>query len=99
MMQTATEISRQLWERDARFHALALSAVAKALRKHGPIDPERAEREAHDIAIDAVVNVLASVYTDDAEISALRMERDAYKEQALKFATLGPLPPIIIPSS
>lgn len=36
-------------ERDARTRMLIMSCVVHAVEEHGPVDPGRAEREAHDI--------------------------------------------------
>ena len=72
------------YRKDARFHAIALSCVAAALRDHGRVDPERADRAAHDIALAAVVLLLQRVYTEDAELAAMRIERDYYKKLAME---------------
>ena len=74
--------------RDARFHAVAQSVVSQVLAERRPIDPDTAERDVHDIAVEVAVLLLQRVFEEDAELRAARFERDQWKaiaEQAVKF--------------
>jgi hypothetical protein len=84
------------YQNDARFRALAQSAVARAMHEHGIIDPDYADREAHDIALKATVNVLQAIYEDDAELRALRERVKALEQLAFTDAMLRPMTPIAI---
>jgi len=93
--QTATGI----YERDARFRARVLSAVARAEeegRQHIG-DDEIRWRDVHEIAVNAAVIALREAFEGDAELAMLRAERDRYKELALKGLELTP-PRMIIPA-
>lgn len=92
-MEDSTKRAIDSYEKDARFRATARSAVARAMQDHGPIDPERADQGAYDIALQATVFLLQHIYENDAELVALRYERDRYKELALSAAQtrLSPL--------
>jgi leucyl aminopeptidase (aminopeptidase T) len=78
---TATE----LWEQDARFRARVIAAVASAMdeaRQHVREEDLR-WKDVHHIATEAAANALKSAFEGDAEISALRIERDHYQKIAL----------------
>jgi hypothetical protein len=84
------------FQRDRRFQMIAQSCAAFALEAHGPVDPERADQEAHDIALAATVMLLQRVYTEDAELLTLRLERDHYKELVEEVLVLIPPRPQLI---
>lgn len=79
MTDEPTEALR-LSEKDARIRALIYATVAFVLNDHGPVDPERADREAHDIALATATILAKRIYDGDAELHALRAERDLYKD-------------------
>jgi hypothetical protein len=87
-IKTATD----LYRRDARFHALAMSVAADVVNEFGPVDPENADRDVGEIAIRTAARMLAYVYTEDAEIMALKAERDTYKKLAEESLSLSPGP-------
>ncbi|HEX5213303.1 MAG TPA: hypothetical protein VFW22_16380 [Pseudolabrys sp.] len=89
--------ARQLMEREQRFRAIVLSCTHAAIDALDRRDPLRNDGEVHQLVASACSLVLARVYTQDPEIAALRAERDLYREQALQFAQLAPLPAIVIP--
>lgn len=88
-----------LYREDPRFRAMAQSTVSLVMGEHGPVDPGRADREAHDIALTVAITMLARVYWEDAEIADLRRERDMYKQAAEKFINVSPLPAFLAPIS
>ena len=95
MMDNATRRAIDSYQNEARFRALAQSIVARVTSEHGPVDPERADAEAHEIAVKVAVLMLQQIYDEDAELNALRVERDAYKNAALKYAEMAPLRPFV----
>lgn len=98
-METATAQAIKSFENDARFRAIAYSVVARAMADHGPVDPERADADAHDIALKVAVLIQQQILDGDAELVATRAERDAYKKLALEINTLSVrLPSIAIPA-
>lgn len=87
----------QMMERDARFRAQALSAVARAM------DDEKVDRKDHiqvedvyHVAIKAVALALKEAFDNDAELAMTRIERDHYKDTALKFTHLAPPAPLVM---
>ena len=80
-MQTAfRRRAIEAYRNDPRFHARVSAIVDRVLHDHGPVDPERADREARDIAVDVAAQVLQASYEGDAEIASLKHERDADKK-------------------
>jgi hypothetical protein len=88
MAITVNDVGRaqKLFEKDARARALAMSCVAYAMKEYGPIDPERADHAAHDIASFAVNLLISRVYLEDTELREQKELADRYKELALKTA-------------
>lgn len=89
-LHTAVEMGN----REHRFRMLCMSAVHRAMSEHGRIDPERADQEAHDVAMAATMLLLKQIYESDAELAALRIERDHYRDSALNFMKLSPPVPV-----
>lgn len=83
---------------DARFRALVDSTVHEAFTEHGRIDPERAERDAHEIATWAAALLLARIYEQDAELRATREERDNYRALAENAFASTPSPMVWNPT-
>ena len=94
--EALTKTAMQLWERDNRFRMIVQSSVVAAMDKHGRVDPERADREAHDIALEAGILIATQILEGDAELKAARMERDHYKALAERAIRLSPSPPMIL---
>jgi hypothetical protein len=65
---------------------LAMSCVAYAMQEYGPIDPERAERAAHDIANLATGLLVSRLYLEDSELREMKEENERLRE--LAFNTL-----------
>lgn len=82
---------------DPRFRALVDSTVHEAFTEHGRIDPERPERGAHEIATWAAALLLARIYEQDAELRAMREERDRFRTLAENAFLAAPRPPILWP--
>lgn len=93
-MDALKERAIDAYRKDRRFHATAQSIVAHVMREHGRVDPERADREASDIALDACALLLKTIYENDEEISRLVQERDIYKGFAEQSAGITPMPMI-----
>lgn len=77
---------------DRRFRALVDSCVSMARQEYGPVDPEHADRAAHEYAMFAAAMLLARVYDEDGELAAMRAERDRYRDMTLNTALLRPSP-------
>lgn len=91
--KTASERYRE----DARFNAIVQSIVSRVMKERGPVDPERADRDAYEIAIRVAAMVLETIFQEDAELNAQRELAERYKkiaEDALMFAP----PPMFIRS-
>jgi len=93
-MKTATQIMRE----DVLLRNLVRSCVSAAMHDFGRIDAGHAERDASDIATQAVVMAVARMMNDGDGPAALIVERDAYKAAALRFAAMAPPSPIILAS-
>lgn len=93
---TAVKRAAEMYELDPRFRALTQSCVAMARGEQGPVDHERPEQDAYEIAVRACMLLLARVYTEDAELVAIRAERDHYRRLAEKSLMLRPMPQIIL---
>lgn len=92
VMTNATE----LYRKDVRIRAMIDSAVHAARGEFGRyIDPERADKEALDLALRACAILASRIYTEDAEINSLRWERDRYKQLAEQSLRLAPSPPLV----
>jgi hypothetical protein len=85
-----------LMRRDHRFRVIVDSIVARTMQEHGRVNPDRADGEAHDIARKVAALLLTAIYDGDAELAALRIERDGYKEQ-LEIALRTMPPSLSIP--
>jgi hypothetical protein len=63
------------------------------------IDPERADEEAFRLAQRACAILASRIYTEDAELHALRWERDRYKKLALEGLMLRPPSMVVLRDS
>lgn len=90
---TASELRKamEVYEKNARARALAMSCVAYAMQEYGPIDPERAERAAHDIASLAANLLVSRLYLEDSELRELKEENERLKKLAFETAVSRPL--------
>jgi hypothetical protein len=88
MAITASDARRaqELFEKDARARALAMSCVAYAMKEYGPIDPDHADRAAHDIASFAANLLISRLYIEDNELREQKELAERYKELAFKTA-------------
>lgn len=87
----------ELYRKDARIRMLVDSAVHAARGELGRhIDPERADKEALDMALRACAILASRIYTEDAEINVLRHERDQYHKLAEESIILRPHQPFVI---
>jgi translation elongation factor EF-Ts len=90
------ETAIERYQRDNRFRTTVVSLVNYAMNKHGPIDPHKPERAAHDIAMDVATILLQTLYEEDGECARLRVEADAYKKIAEESIGLRPMAPMIL---
>lgn len=79
---------------DIRFVHLVQQAAGRVMHDHAETNSTVPEREAYDSVIDACGVILEMVYKDDAELEALRTERDAYKKLCEEMTMRSPFPPI-----
>jgi hypothetical protein len=78
---------RKFLDADVRARRIVDMAVAQAMAyAREPETAHDTKRIAYETAQLATAALLKFIYEDDAEIAALRHERDAYKEKALWFA-------------
>jgi hypothetical protein len=87
------------YRKDARFAHIVKSIVAKVMSDHGPVGPDRADREAYDIAERVAAMVLESLYHEDQELGHQRALADHWQKLAEDTLALSPRPPVIFPSS
>lgn len=89
---SASDMNRAIaqYRTDQRFRAITDSVVYRALQDHGPINPERATRAVHDIATTIAALLLQQIYEGDAELGAMRAERDRYRELAERALAAAP---------
>jgi hypothetical protein len=103
MSMTATEAAEQAieqtrsraraaYERYPRFRMLVQSTVAHEINKHGPIDPDRAMRAAHDIATAVGATLLQRIYENDAELAEQKAMADHYRKIAEEALAVRPMP-------
>jgi hypothetical protein len=72
-------------------------AYIEAREKMGRyVDPENADDDARKLAMTACWFLAACIFTEDAEIHALRTERDHYKKLAEKALMISPMQPTVI---
>lgn len=93
---TASQLIEKHYRKDVRARALVMQAVATAMRDFGPVDPERADQDAHDIALRATAHLIGMIYESDAELFAAHAERDHYKALAERALMLTPSPPFVL---
>lgn len=84
------------YRNEARFHAVAQSIVARSVADYGEIDPERTRQAAHEIALQATVLLLQTIYEDDAELRALREELAMVRKNFLSYAEKTPARPLFV---
>jgi hypothetical protein len=91
-IMTAAEIQKHFDRiaKDARMRALAQSCVALAMQEYGPVDPERADRDAHDIASLAAHLLVSRIYTEDSELRGLKEENERLRQMAFETARTTP---------
>jgi hypothetical protein len=81
---TASELkAMDLHRKDARARSLAMSCVAYAMQEYGPINPEKANSAAHDIAALATNLLVSRLYLEDVELRELKEENERLRELAL----------------
>lgn len=93
--QTAEGIqnaAKELYRKDARVRVLIDSSVSMARHIEGPVDPEKAERDAHYLAQRACALLAARIFHEDAELAAMREERDRYRKLAVDTLATTPKP-------
>lgn len=83
------------YQNDARFRALADQACARAMETLPRDRYEFERRDIHRAMQEACVFLLESVLTNDAELNAMRHERDLYKQFAEESVGLRPMAPIV----
>lgn len=83
------------FRKDDFFARRVQQVVAYAMQMHGPVNPEYANREAHDIAMDVAAILFRTIYEDDAEIRSLTDQRDTYRKLAEQSISLQS-PPLMV---
>jgi hypothetical protein len=83
-------------EKDARMRMLAQACVAFAMQERGPVDPERADRDAHDIASLAAHLLVSRIYVEDTELRQLKEENERLRDQIFEAARTTP-PKLVLP--
>lgn len=84
------------YRNETRFRAYVQSIVARVMKDHGPVDPEKADRDAHDIALTVGAMMVETMFQEDGELANLRLERDALRELLEKQVGLSLAPPMLL---
>jgi hypothetical protein len=95
IIENAYELARK----DRRVRMLIDSSVVNARGELGRyIDPENADEEAFRLAERACAILASRILTEDAELHAMRIERDRYKRLAEESLMARPSPSVITPA-
>ncbi len=86
----------QMMQDDLLLRHIVLASVSAAMQEHGPVNLNHVEKDAYDIAIKATSIAVARMMNEGDGLAALKAERDAYKESALRFAAMTPPAPVIL---
>jgi hypothetical protein len=86
------------YRNDMRFHGLVSHACAHAMNALPPDQYEFDRRDMSRALTDVCAFLLEGVLSGDAELNAMREERDHYKDLALESAALRPMP-VFIPTT
>lgn len=86
------KVAAELYRDDLRIRMLINSSVGMARDIEGPIDPEKAERDAADLALRACSLLAARILQEDAELRLARSERDRYRKLAEDTLAMTPRP-------
>ena len=81
---------------DARVWRLAQAVAKQAVDESGPFDASWTRDTAADVATGTAMLLLKAIYENDAELLALRAERDYYKALAERAIALSPPPPVVL---
>lgn len=84
----ATAIER--YRSDPRFRALAITIAHRAKAEFGRIDPERAERDGMELAIQVAMMTMEAFYQEDGELAAQRQIADHFKALAEQALAISP---------
>ncbi len=91
-MKTATQIMRG----DMLLRRIVEASVHAAIEDFGRICPDNADSDACGLATKAAAIAVVRMMNEGDGLAALRAERDAYKESALRFAAMTPPAPVIL---
>lgn len=86
------------YNKEARFRMMVQSVVAFAMNERGPVDPDRADADAHDIATLAAVTLLQRIYDEDAELSALRQHNAVLTKMVEELSIFSPPKVLLAPN-
>ncbi len=96
-MMTATQARQgvdirafESYRRDARFNALVQSTVARVMQSRRPINPEKADADAHDVGLEVAALLLQTIYEEDAELNQLKAQVEIYRDAYEKVMLLSP---------
>lgn len=83
---------------EARFRAIVQSVAGYVCAQRMPLCRDHPEEAAHELALEVASLLFERHIQGDAELLALRAERDAYKRMAETALINSPLPPAFIRS-
>lgn len=87
----------EMFKNDSRFRVLVQSCVTGAMQSHRfRSDSTIGKDDVYDVALNAAAVLLKRIYLEDAELAAMRYERDTYRDSLAKMSAMVPLPPVQI---
>lgn len=89
----------EAYSKEARFRYTVQAVVGAVMQDFGPVDPKRADADAHDIAVSVGALLYQRIYDEDSELNALKIERDHYKRLAEIVLTLTPQQTLFVKSA
>jgi hypothetical protein len=74
------EAARWRYQQLPLYRNLLIHLVARVMQEYGPIDPDKPERAAHDIAMDVGAIMLETLHEEEGYLAAYRAEADALRK-------------------
>lgn len=90
-LQVADE-GRRRYMRDVHFRHHVQAITARVMQDHGPVDPEKADRDAYEIALRVATTMLETMYAEDGRLAQLRRETDDLRRLIEKQVSWSMLP-------
>ena len=89
--QATALAARKRYKIDLRFRSMVQSVVGQTRKELGRINPDRAERDATELALQSCALLIETIFQNDAELNALRHQVDAFRKMAEDALRLSPI--------